>query len=109
MRTLAPILAGLATITLAACANSSPCESDSMAFTMASEIVGRQLGPTAEIASITESTITRQVFDGQCGFTIVSHIDGQNVFGGPVRQQFIADVVPDSTGKEWSMRALQIF
>lgn len=104
-------LAALLPLALAACSSTPPCENDVMAFTMAKQLVENQLRSpsSADFASITDSIITPQMFGGQCGFTVQSHVDAQNGFGGTIRQQFIADVIPDAEGQEWTLVNLAMF
>ena len=100
----------LAALALAGCSRTPPCENDTMAYVMAKDIIERQLGPSAKVASITEAQIAPTTFaDGQCGFAIRVPVDGQNVFGGPVRQWAVAQIEPDATGNNWSMRGLNFF
>jgi hypothetical protein len=98
------ILAALSFAILAACSGKPPCENDVLAFTMASQMVEERTAPSGKVGSINDSEITPTTIDGQCGFTVRGHVDGQNAFGGPVRQRFRATVVPDASGNEWSMR-----
>lgn len=103
------IIAIAALVALSGC-SSNPCESDVEAFTMAAQMIEKQTGPSAKVASITDSTrtpITLQ--DGRCAFVISGKIDGQNVFGGPVRKYFRATLIPDAKGREWTMENLSIY
>ncbi len=86
------------------CSQTPPCEDKYSALTMANKFITARLRSpsTADFPVLGAKGVSVRpeiLSNGDCAFTIMTYVDGQNGFGATVRQNFLVTVAPEGGGR----------